>query len=103
MRVSCGGRGLPYPVTSGRDPIAQTYAFYNARADEAAAEASKAKLDNVRDRALRSEKTWRGLAHQAQKVESDRAKAVQVRKERQEAEAEAELEQMTVQPTHSIQ
>ncbi|MWV29162.1 hypothetical protein GRF63_14755 [Erythrobacter sp. GH3-10] len=76
--------------------MAQTYAFYNARADEAAAEASKATLDNVRDRALRSEKTWRGLAHQAQKVESDRAKAVQVRKERQEAEAEAEaaLEQV---------
>lgn len=84
---------LSSPPANGRSPIAQTYAFYNARADEAATEASRATLDNVRDRALRSEKTWRGLAHQAQKVESDRAKAAQVRKERQEAEAEAAVEQ----------
>ena len=62
----------------------------------------------MRDRALRSEKTWRGLAHQAQKVESDRAKAAQVRKERQEAEAEAddadaELAQVAVQAPQSVQ
>ena len=58
----------------------------------------------MRDRALRSEKTWRGLAHQAQKVESDRAKAAQVRKERLEAEAaEAEMPQMVVQASQNIQ
>ena len=54
--------------------MSQTYEFYLARAEESAAEAQAAMLDNVRDRALRSEKTWRGLAEQARAVARERAK-----------------------------
>ena len=69
--------------------MAQTFEFYNARANEAAAEAEGAALDNVRDRNLRAEKTWRGLAEQARKVETDREKAKKVRRQRIEAEEAA--------------
>lgn len=77
--------------------MSQSFAFYDQRAREAAAEAEAATLDNVRDRNLRAEKTWRGLADHALKVEEDRAKAAQVRKDRIEREereaamAEAEI------------
>jgi hypothetical protein len=66
--------------------MAQTYEFYCERADEAAALAGKATLDNVRDRELRSEKTWRGLAEQARKTAEERIKADLVRAERRAAE-----------------
>lgn len=36
--------------------------FYLARANECAKEAEAAQLDNVRDRALRSEAAWRSMA-----------------------------------------
>ena len=48
--------------------MSQTYEFYDARANESAAEAKAAALDNVRERALRSEATWRALADQARAV-----------------------------------
>ena len=67
--------------------MAQTYEFYTARAEEAAAEAAKASLANVRDRALRAEQTWRGLADQARGV------AMQRRKIEREKAAEREAEQ----------
>ena len=67
--------------------MAQTYEFYCERADEAAALAEKATLDNVRERELRSEKTWRGLAEQARKTAVQRAKADQVRADKRAAEA----------------
>lgn len=67
--------------------MAQTYEFYCERADEAAALAEKATLDNVRERELRSEKTWRGLAEQARKTAEERVKADQVRAERRAAES----------------
>lgn len=54
--------------------MVQTYEFYSQRADAAAQAAEEAILDNVRDRELRAEKTWRGLAHQAQNVAESRAK-----------------------------
>jgi len=41
----------------------------------------------VRDRALRSEATWRGLAEQARKVAADRVKADRERAARRAAEA----------------
>lgn len=66
--------------------MAQTYEFYNERADEAASLAAKATLDNVRDRELRSEKTWRGLAEQARRTIEEREKAERVRAERRAAE-----------------
>ncbi len=71
--------------------MSQTFAFYDARAAEAAAEADKATLDNVRERALRAAKTWRGLADQAQRVEKDRRKAETERADRREREREEAL------------
>lgn len=53
--------------------MSQTFEFYDERAKTAAAEAEAAMLDNVRDRALRSEAAWRQLATRAQKTERDRA------------------------------
>lgn len=66
--------------------MAQTYEFYSERADEAAALAERATLDNVRDRELRSEKTWRGLAEQARKTAEERVKADQLRADKRAAE-----------------
>lgn len=67
--------------------MSQSYEFYNQRADAAAAAAEKATLDNVRDRELRAEKSWRGLANQAHAVAKQRAKT-----EREKAEAKAEAQ-----------
>ncbi len=67
--------------------MAQSYEFYCERADEAAALAAKATLDNVRERELRSEKTWRGLAEQARKTVAEREKADLARAERRAAES----------------
>ena len=69
--------------------MSQTFEFYDARARESAVEAEQAVLENVRERALRSEKTWRALAEQARKVLVDREKAEIVRAERRAAEAAA--------------
>jgi|TARA_R110002072_G_scaffold22383_5_gene78076 hypothetical protein len=69
--------------------MSQTFEFYHARAEESATEAEAAQLDNVRDRALRSEATWRGLAEQARKVAEDRVKAEHERSVKRAAEAEA--------------
>ncbi|MCH2488489.1 MAG: hypothetical protein MK010_12250 [Erythrobacter sp.] len=52
--------------------MSQTFEFYDSRAREAAIEAREATLENVRERSLRAEKTWRGLAEQARKVKLDR-------------------------------
>ncbi len=72
--------------------MSQSFAFYDQRASEAATQAEAATLDNVRERNLRAEKTWRALADQALKVETDRKKAAAVRQERLDREAaEAEL------------
>lgn len=67
--------------------MSQTFEFYDARAKESAAEAEAAKLDNVRNRALRSEASWRFLAEQARKVAVERVKADRERAARREAEA----------------
>lgn len=67
--------------------MAQTYEFYNERADESAALADRATLDNVRERELRSEKTWRGLAEQARRTAEERVKADLVRAEKRAAES----------------
>ncbi len=53
----------------------QNYQFLDTRAREAEAEAEKATLANVRERALRSAATWRGMADRALKLEGDRARA----------------------------
>jgi hypothetical protein len=64
----------------------QTFTFYDARARESAADAAAAKLDMVRERSLRSEKTWRTLADQALRVQAEREKAERAKSERQEVE-----------------
>ncbi|MEM6857982.1 MAG: hypothetical protein AAF559_08930 [Pseudomonadota bacterium] len=69
--------------------MAQTYEFYIERAEQAAAAAKVAELANVRDRELRSEKTWRALAEQSRKTSEERMKADAARTARREAEAEA--------------
>lgn len=51
-----------------------SYEFATERADEAAQQAESAELDNVRERALRSEAAWRGMADRARKSEESRAK-----------------------------
>ena len=66
--------------------MSQTYEFYAARAEESAADARSAKLTNVRERALRSEQTWRGLAEQARKVAHERAKTERVKAAKRDAE-----------------
>ncbi|MXO47584.1 hypothetical protein GRI69_04860 [Erythrobacter vulgaris] len=65
----------------------QNYEFCTARADQAAEEASEAILDNVRDRALRSEATWRGLAEHARGVAEEREKARVEKQTREELDA----------------
>lgn len=54
--------------------MAQTIDFYQERAAEAAEEARNATLDNVRERALRSEAAWRQMADRAMAVEENRAR-----------------------------
>ena len=49
--------------------------FYLARAADARREAEAATLANVRDRCLRSEAAWSGMAARAEKGEKMRAKA----------------------------
>jgi len=68
--------------------MAQTFEFYQERADAADAAAKKANLANVRDREERAAKTWRGLAEQARKTAVDREKAVATRNAKREAEAQ---------------
>ena len=68
-----------------------SFEFYESRADEAAQEAKKATLLNVKERHLRAEKTWRGLAEQALRVKRDREKAEKLKMERQAAQSIEEL------------
>ena len=70
--------------------MSQTYEFYAARADEAAEAAGRATLDNVRDRELRAEKTWRSLADQARAVTHQRRKIEAEKAAAREAEAAGE-------------
>ncbi|MEO1731096.1 MAG: hypothetical protein AAFR64_10180 [Pseudomonadota bacterium] len=69
--------------------MAQAYEFYIERAEAAAKAAEVAVLDNVRERELRSEKTWRGLAEQARQGAEERLKADAARAAKREAEAAA--------------
>ncbi len=66
--------------------MSQTFEFYDTRAKQSAADAAAAKLDNVRERALRSEKSWRALADQARRVAVAREKAEREKAERREQE-----------------
>ena len=67
--------------------MADSYQFYKERADAAAAAAEQATLENVRERELRAEKTWLGLANQARAVAVQREKAEREKAERRSADA----------------
>jgi len=66
--------------------MTQTTEFYEARADEAASEAESAALENVRQRALRSEGVWRDLAERARQVAVERTKRDRAQAERTQSE-----------------
>lgn len=66
--------------------MSKNYEFQMARADEAALEASEASLDNVKQRALRSETAWRNMANLTMKMDKEREKA---RLERERLQTEA--------------
>ena len=70
--------------------MADSYEFYRERADAAAAAAENATLDNVREREIRAEKTWRGLAEQARKVKLDREKSQREKDESRDREINSE-------------
>ena len=59
--------------------MALSYEFLVARADQAAEEAAVAVLDNVRDRALRSETAWRKMANQLLETVKTREIAAETR------------------------
>lgn len=63
-----------------------SFEFYDTRAREAAEDAQKANLVNVKERHLRAEKTWRALAEQAHRAMLDREQSERERAARREAE-----------------
>jgi hypothetical protein len=66
-----------------------TIEFCEARAKEAGDEADKASLDNVRDRALRSQAAWHAMATRASDIAKARAlKDLEAQQARERAEAE---------------
>ncbi len=77
--------------------MSQNFEFYNTRANEAAAEAAKATLDNVRERALRSETAWREMADRAKQMEQEREVA-RIEREKRQAEAAELAEQKAAEP-----
>jgi hypothetical protein len=70
--------------------MAQTYEFYSERANAAAEAAENASLENVRQREMRAEKTWRGLAAHALKASDDREERENERLAKLEAQMQAE-------------
>jgi hypothetical protein len=70
--------------------MADTFKFYCERADAAAEAAKNTTLDNVRERELRAEKTWRGLAQKAQAVAVQREEVEREKAERRSIEIELE-------------
>lgn len=64
---------MPFPPNLPESMLmALSYEFLIERAEQAASEAAGALLDNVRDRALRSEKAWRAMAEQLRQVTEGR-------------------------------
>ena len=70
--------------------MAESYEFCCERADAAATAAKSATLDNVREREIRAEKTWRGLAEKARKVKLDREKSQREKDERRDQQFDSE-------------
>lgn len=53
--------------------------FYRERAAEAGRDAADAKLDNVRDRCLRAEEAWLGMAARVERSERLRADSAAIK------------------------
>jgi hypothetical protein len=68
-----------------------SFEFYEARADEAAHEAETATLMNVKERHLRAEKTWRGLAEHALRVKRDREETQRLKLARRSEQTTEEI------------
>ena len=69
--------------------MADSYEACIERAELAARAARDAKLDNVRERELRAEQTWRGLAEKARGVAEQREKVEREKREERLAAASA--------------
>lgn len=54
--------------------MSQTMSYCLERAEQSAEDARVALLENVRERALRSEEAWRKMADRADKLEQNRAR-----------------------------
>ena len=63
--------------------MSATSDFYLARADECAREADRSRLDNVRDRCLRSEQAWRQMADRLHRAETMRAALLEAKEDKQ--------------------
>ena len=70
--------------------MADTYEACCERADAAALAARNATLENVREREIRAEKTWRGLAEKARSVAESREKLEREKREQRLIEAAAD-------------
>lgn len=66
--------------------MAESIEVYLARADAAAAEAKSALLANVRERSLRAEAAWRGMAERMQQTLEQRIETERDRAARRAAE-----------------
>jgi hypothetical protein len=63
--------------------------YFMDQADACARDAAAATLDNVRERCLRSEKSWRAMADRQLRAEGLRADQAAKKAARDEAEADA--------------
>jgi hypothetical protein len=52
--------------------MSATRDYYRKQAEQAEHDAAEARLDNVRDRALRSARAWRSMAERLERAESMR-------------------------------
>jgi hypothetical protein len=69
--------------------MALSYEFLIERAEQAAQDANRAVLDNVRDRALRSETAWRIMANQVLEVARNRDMALEAKRVMQASQQES--------------
>lgn len=86
------GTAAPFRSHQKASPMSQTFEFYDRQAKAAEAEAQEAKLDNVRERELRSAAAWRSMADRQLLIDSERAKSEEVRAARRAAELEAAID-----------
>jgi hypothetical protein len=74
--------------------MSQTFEFYDQRARAAEAEAQGARLENVREREMRSARAWREMADRQLMIDAERVKVEAARLQRRAEEA-ALLEQVS--------